>query len=194
MKMIGTTKTQRSQREFHKSKALFPPLLKSSCTLCLCGLIVFLLVFTLPAFGQEALDDGVVTADEVNRVAQRLYCPVCPNERLDACQTAACASWRDDIRRQLEAGQTEEQIVADFVRRYGERAAGTPLDPTLRALSLYTPYIFAVIVLVIGVVTFLRWRGHRSAAQVAADGAVTAAGETPDDAYRQLLEQDLEGK
>jgi cytochrome c-type biogenesis protein CcmH len=150
-----------------------------------------LLFLVVPAFAQEALDDGVVTADEVNTVAQRLYCPVCPNERLDACQTAACASWREDIRRQLEAGQTEEQIVADFVRRYGERAAGTPLDPTLRAVSLYTPYIFAVIVLVIGVVTFMRWRGQRTVAKVTAEGRTLPPGDTPDDAYRQLLERDL---
>jgi cytochrome c-type biogenesis protein CcmH len=157
-------------------------------------LYLILLATGFPAFAQEALDDGVVTADEVNIVAQRLYCPVCPNERLDACQTAACASWRDDIRRQLEAGQTEDQIVADFVRRYGERAAGTPLDPTLRALSIYTPYIFAVIILVIGVVTFLRWRGHRSIAKLSTEGGVSAPSATPDDAYRQLLERDLEGK
>jgi cytochrome c-type biogenesis protein CcmH len=133
----------------------------------------------------------VVTADEVNHIAQRLYCPVCPNERLDACQTSACASWREDIRRQLEAGQTEDEIVADFVRRYGERAAGTPLDPTLRAISIYTPYVLAGIALAIGVGTFLRWRGRRSVARMGADGSVLPPSDTPDDAYRQLLEKDL---
>lgn len=157
------------------------------------GFVLLLLVIAPPAFAQEALDDGVVTADEVNAVAQRLYCPVCPNERLDACQTAACVSWREDIRRQLEAGQSEDQIVADFVRRYGERAAGTPLDPTLRALSIYTPYVFAVIVLVIGVITFLRWRGHRSAPKLTTEGGIASPSDTTDDPYRQLLEKDLDG-
>jgi cytochrome c-type biogenesis protein CcmH/NrfF len=157
----------------------------------LCSSILFFLFLVFPAFAQDALDDGVVTADEVNIVAQRLYCPVCPNERLDACQTAACASWREDIRRQLEAGQTEDEIVADFVRRYGERAAGTPLDPTLRALSIYTPYIFAVIALMLGVVTFLRWRGQRSIAKMRTEGGGSLATDTPDEAYRQLLERDL---
>ena len=152
------------------------------------GLILILfLCFALPALAQEAMDDGVVTADEVNRVSQRLYCPVCPNERLDACQTQACASWRDDIRRQLEEGLSEEQIVADFVARYGERAAGTPLDPTLRALSLYTPYVVAALALVVGVVTFLRWRRRPSAATAGSSTATTA----PDDPYRSILERDL---
>jgi cytochrome c-type biogenesis protein CcmH/NrfF len=151
------------------------------------GLILFLVLFALPVFAQEAMDDGEVTADEVNAVAQRLYCPVCPNERLDACQTQACASWREDIRRQLEEGQSEEQIVADFVARYGERAAGTPLDPTLRGLSLYTPYVIAVLALVLAVITFMRWRRRSTTAPAAPNSAAKAE----DDPYRSMLEQDL---
>lgn len=156
----------------------------------LCGLIIFVFLLTLPVFAQDALDDGMVTADEVNRVAQRLYCPVCPNERLDACQTEACVSWRDDIRRQLEAGQTEEQIVASFVARYGERAAGTPQDPTLRALSLVTPYVIALVALALGAMTFLRWRRHALPVGTAANTPAP----TPDDPYRSVLERDLEEK
>jgi cytochrome c-type biogenesis protein CcmH/NrfF len=151
------------------------------------GLILLLFLFALPVFAQEAMDDGVVTADEVNAVSQRLYCPVCPNERLDACQTQACASWRDDIRRQLEEGLTEEQIVADFVARYGERAAGTPLDPTLRGLSLYTPYVAAALALVLGIITFLRWRRRPASAPAGSSTTTTAQ----DDSYRSILEQDL---
>jgi cytochrome c-type biogenesis protein CcmH len=154
-------------------------------------LIFLFFLFALPVFAQNALDDGVVTADEVNMVSRRLYCPVCPNERLDACQTQACINWREDIRSQLEAGRSEDEIVADFVQRYGERAAGTPLDPTLRALSLYTPYVIAGIALVVGVVTFLRWRGQRSAAKMVADGATPLSNIAPDDDYRQLVERDL---
>lgn len=190
MKVMRTTKTQRTQRG-NIEGARCAPAIKSWCSLCLGGLllVLFFSVLALPAFAQDALDDGVVTADEVNMVARRLYCPVCPNERLDACQTQACADWRDDIRVQLEAGKTEDQIVADFVARYGERAAGVPIDPTLNALSVYTPYVIAVLALVVGVFTFLRRR--KRPAQSALYNAAPGTNE-PDQAYRSALERDVE--
>jgi len=82
-----------------------------------------------------------VTDDDVNAVAQDLYCPVCENITLDTCGTEACADWRYEIRLQLEAGLNEDEIKADFVRRFGDRVVGTPYDPALRALSLATPVL-----------------------------------------------------
>lgn len=157
----------------------------------LCGSIIFLLLLlvALPAAAQDAMADGIVTADEVNAVSQRLYCPVCPNERLDTCQTQACASWREDIRQQLISGMSEDQIVSEFVRRYGERAAGTPIDPTLRALSLYTPYIITIGLLGVGAITFLRWRRR---ATVPAKATASAIPTEQDAGYRSMLERDLD--
>lgn len=146
------------------------------------------------AFAQDG-PVRVVTDDDVNAVAYGLYCPVCPNERLDSCMTEACVSWREDIRAQLEAGRTPEEVVADFVARYGERAVGIPLDPFLRAFSIYTPYLFALAALVLAVITLLRWRGRRQVGsapvQPAAAGEPQAAAEDRD--YRALLERDLRG-
>lgn len=142
---------------------------------------------TVIVFAQSG--DVAVTDDMVNEIAYSLYCPVCPNERLDSCQTDACVSWRADIRRQLEAGRTRDEIVRDFVARYGERAVGTPLDPTLYALSVYVPFIIAGVALVIGLATFLRWRTRR-AVPVSSPQTTDSA---PDDPYRSRLEQDIQG-
>jgi cytochrome c-type biogenesis protein CcmH len=143
----------------------------------------------LPAATQEATQP--VTFDQVNAIANKLYCPVCPNETLDACQTQACVQWRDQIREGLEAGQSEQQIIDGFVERYGDRVLGTPQDPALRALSLVTPFLIAGLALVVGVFTFLRWRGRpgsqTAGSQVAPASGVSSAG----DAYRDQLEQDL---
>ena len=48
--------------------------------------------------------ERAVTDDQVNAIAQQLYCPVCENVPLDVCPTAACAQWRATIREKLEAG------------------------------------------------------------------------------------------
>lgn len=132
-------------------------------------LVGCVLIGALIGVGGAAAQDGgptprPVTDDEVNAVARLLYCPVCPNERLDTCQTAACASWRDEIRDQLAAGRTESQIVAYFVANYGERAVGVPQDPLLQAFSVITPIVIGVLAFVGGAL-FLRAAGRIDRAQ-----------------------------
>ncbi len=148
------------------------------------ALLGVLLLAALPGIAQES--GTTVTFDQVNEIARHLYCPVCPNETLDICQTQACAQWREEIRVQLAEGQTEQQIVDSFVRRYGDRVLGTPQDPALRALSLVTPFVIAGAALLFGVLTFLRWRG-RPMQQPQSAGTVSASS----DPYRDQLERDL---
>ncbi|MFQ5814281.1 MAG: cytochrome c-type biogenesis protein CcmH [Anaerolineae bacterium] len=73
------------------------------------------------------------TANEVNRIAKQLYCPVCPNTPLDVCETKACEDWRALIRDMLAAGESEEAIIDYFVAQYGTRVLAAPprRGPTL---------------------------------------------------------------
>lgn len=119
-----------------------------------------LLALVVPVLAQ---DGGAVTADEVNTIAKKMYCPVCENIPLDVCGTAACAQWRDEIRIQLEQGYTEQEIINDFVGRYGDRVVGTPQDPTLRALSLVTPWVIGALVVALAGFSLLRWWRGRGA-------------------------------
>jgi cytochrome c-type biogenesis protein CcmH len=155
------------------------------------GLLSLLLVFGVligTAIGMLAqADPTTITDDQVMDVARSLYCPVCPNEPLDTCQTEACYRWREDIRQQLAAGRTHDQIIADFVARYGERASAVPLDPTLNALSLVTPFVIAAIALALGAVVVLRWR-RRQPLSVAVSSSPMPADAS---AYRARLEEDV---
>jgi cytochrome c-type biogenesis protein CcmH len=128
-----------------------------------------------------------VTADEVNAIARTLYCPVCENITLDTCGTAACDDWRYEIRLQLEAGYTPQQIKDDFVRRFGDRVVGTPQDPTLRALSLVTPYVLVMV----GLMLLLRlYAGGRSKPQRHVLDALPARPAVTDDELRARIERD----
>lgn len=151
---------------------------------------VLILLLALPAFAQEPVSTPEVSADDVNAIARQMYCPVCENIPLDVCPTAACAQWRDEIRAQLEAGSTEDEVIANFVARYGDRVVGTPQDPTLRALSLVTPWVIGILVVVVAALWLIRWR--RGAAVPAPAGGVPAPETAPDDAYRARLERDLQ--
>lgn len=132
--------------------------------------------------------DSTVTDDQVNAIAKKLYCPVCENITLDTCGTAACADWRYEIRLQLEAGRSEQQIIDDFVTRFGDRVVGTPQDALLRALSLVTPWVIIVaVLLVLGRMFWMRRRPH-SLDATAPETTVNAAQK-----YQDLIERDLEG-
>lgn len=156
------------------------------------GLLILVLALSAPlaARAQEDVQPGttrVVTDDEVNAIANKLFCPVCENITLDTCGTAACDDWRYEIRLQLEQGYTEAQIVEDFVRRFGDRVVGTPLDPTLRAISLYTPWLLVAAALIASGVVLMKRRTSKPTLAAANGAAVSPAR----DRYADLFEQDL---
>ena len=127
-----------------------------------------------------------VTADEVNRIAKQMYCPVCENEPLDACRTAACQQWRAQIGQLLAEGQTEQQIKDYFVVRYGVRVlAQPPAEGT--SLWLYVLPIVGLIVGAVIVVLLLRRLRARGAQTVAAAAAPRPSG----DEYIDQVERDL---
>lgn len=147
--------------------------------------LALMLTAALPAAAQ---DGSAVTDDQVNEIANKVYCPVCENITLDVCGTAACADWRYEIRLQLEQGKTEQEIIDDFVTRFGDRVVGTPQDPTLRALSLVSPWVLIGLGLILAVGIIIRWRMMSTSAAVAESPSVPAS---TGDRYRDLLEQDL---
>jgi cytochrome c-type biogenesis protein CcmH len=139
------------------------------------------------AVAQEIAATPEITDDMVNAIAKKLYCPVCENITLDTCGTAACADWRYEIRLQLEQGRTEQQIIDDFVTRFGDRVVGTPEDATLRALSLVTPWVISAgILLILGRMLLAR---RRVPLPTGVPPAATTAAAQP---YHDLIEQDLD--
>lgn len=152
------------------------------------SLMLLLLALIVAVVGGPVIAQGQpVTADEINAVAKRLYCPTCENIPLDTCGTSACIDWRAEIGVMLSEGLNEQEIINAFVAQYGERVAATPQDPSLRALSLVTPYVIAFMALGIGIFTFTRWQRNKT-------GLVTASiPVTQTDAdYRARLEHDLQ--
>jgi len=133
--------------------------------------------------------DRTVTADDVNAIAKKLYCPVCENIPLDNCGTAACVDWRYEIQLQLEAGVTEQEIIDDFVYRFGDRVVGTPQDPLLRAISLAIPWLFTIVGGLSVIFLLVRVRLQKSK-------NVSEPSNLSDDStdhYQSLLEQDISG-
>jgi cytochrome c-type biogenesis protein CcmH len=131
-----------------------------------------------------------ITDDDVNNIAEQLYCPVCENIPLETCGTAACRDWRNEIGIYLLNGMTEDEIIDDFVLRFGDRVVGTPKDPTLRALSLVTPWVLVGLMLAAAAYTYTRWSTQEEQDEPFVGAPV---GEVPpkDEDYLARLEKDL---
>lgn len=146
-------------------------------------LALLLPLLTSPVAAQEVSDD------EVNAVARKLYCPVCENIPLDDCETPACRQWRGEIRFQLNAGNSPQAIIDDFVARYGQRVVGTPTDPTLRALALLTPWALALGALLLGAARIRRWHRQRTMSPLPPSDSAGVA-----DDVRARIEADLRAR
>lgn len=101
------------------------------------GIVVLLLLALLWVTAVAAQEP---TADEVNRIAKKLYCPVCPNTPLDVCETKACEDWRALIRDMLAAGKDEEAILEYFVSQYGVQVLAAPPRRGFTALVWILPF------------------------------------------------------
>jgi len=92
------------------------------------AILLILLATQFTTFSVALAQGTSPTDDEVNKIAKKLYCPVCENTPLDVCPTEACRQWREQIREMLSKGKTEEEIIDYFAVTYGERASGDPRD------------------------------------------------------------------
>jgi len=153
------------------------------------GLMVILVILALPV--TVAAQGPQVTANDVNRVAKQLYCPVCPNTPLDVCETQACEDWRELIRQKLEAGETDEQIIAYFVAQYGQRVLATPPARGFNLLGYVVPPL--LLLAGVGFLAFLlrSWTRRPARAAVAEDRALPALKDLPPE-YLERLERELE--
>lgn len=152
-------------------------------------LMTLVWVAVVPSLAQDNTGPvRVVTDDEVNAIAKKLFCPVCENIPLDACGTAACADWRYEIRLQLESGMTEQQIIDDFVYRFGERVVHIPKALHLRLLSLAVPVIAIAAALYLSI-RFFNKRRREPEMELTAESQAAAA----ESDYHALLEKDVAG-
>jgi cytochrome c-type biogenesis protein CcmH len=162
------------------------------------GVVWLALVISLSVVGMASAQDGtlptpvpgsqsrVVTQDQVNAIAKQMYCPVCENEPLDACRTAACQQWRAQIAQMLSEGQTEQQIKQYFVDRYGLRVLAQPPAEGNSLLLWALPAVALVVGGGYVALLMRRMRARGAAASVAGAGPVRTG-----DEYLDRVEQDL---
>ena len=73
------------------------------------------------------------TDDAVRRIASQLMCPVCEGQTVEDSASGLARDMRTLIRQRVEAGESDQQILDEFVASYGD---GILTEPPKRGISL----------------------------------------------------------
>ncbi len=166
------------------------------------SVLLGIMLAATPAAGQQAAgpesmpatDDmhGTVRIDndEERAVFSAVTCTCgCPRLDLTTCSCSYAEAARDRIRGQMRAGETKDQIVAEYAKQYGSDKLAVPPNTGLYRI------IYAVPVLGIGFAAFglirmlRRWRRNDDDS----DPKPPIAGQPPKDAYDARLDDELKG-
>lgn len=125
-----------------------------------------------------------ITADEVNRVARQLWCPLCGGRlRLDSCELKACAQMREVIAIKLAEGENQQSIRDYFLEQYGPQILGEPPRQGFNWLAWIVP-----VVAVTGGGLFL-WLRMQQMARPLRLSSARAGGAEADEQERRLDEE-----
>jgi cytochrome c-type biogenesis protein CcmH/NrfF len=150
-----------------------------------------------PAAGQQSMgasDDMHGTVRIENDAERAVFSSVnctCGCARLDlttcSCGTAEAA--RERIRDKMQAGETRDQIVAEYAKQYGKDALAVP--PNTGAFRIiYAVPVLGIALGAFGLVRMLRrWRRNDGDD----DPKPPTAGQPPKDAYDARLDDELKG-
>ncbi len=133
--------------------------------------VVLLLVFlAVPAFAvqpDEIMDDPALE-ERARQISQGLRCLVCRNENIDESNADLARDLRLAVRERLLTGDSDTEVVAYLVDRYGEYVL---LRPDMRGANLILWLAGPVMLLGgLGIAAFyLRRRGTREVQPAALD-------------------------
>ncbi len=124
----------------HDSQKAGPPLSRGRRLRALTRLlfIPFLVVASLAV----AQDQNAALDRRVMNLAHELRCLVCQNETLADSQAPLAADLRNQIREQLAAGKSEQQVVDFLVARYGDFVLYRPPLKGTTLLLWAGPFLF----------------------------------------------------
>ena len=118
-----------------------------------------ILVLTALAVGIAALaivavrgEPPPTKAQQVQQIAAGLHCPICKDLSVADSPAPLAQQMRQEIAQKLRAGESWDQIRADFVAAYGDSVLMSPPRAGLAGAAYYLP----LLVLAVGVIAAVR--------------------------------------
>lgn len=144
---------------------MIPGPLQSSCAMLFC----LLSALAGAAFAREAAPTAADVAVERRMVAisEELRCLVCQNESLAGSQADLAKDLRREIREQIRAGRSDQEILDFMVGRYGDFVRYRPPLKGTTLLLWFGPFLLLVAGIAV-LLAYLRRRSRRIAESVPA--------------------------
>ncbi len=147
------------------------------------ALVIVLATAAIAATALRGAGAPLTLDDRARQVASTLRCPVCLNLSVADSPSPVAQEMRRQIREDLQAGMTGDQIRAQFVASYGEWILLTPPRQGLTLLAWVLPPLVFLVAGFAVLLSVRRWATRR------VRPAATAA--TLSDQDRELLAREL---
>lgn len=106
-------------------------------------------------------DNSPRTADErVQHLSQQVRCPTCGGLSVEQSTAPLAVSSKEEIRTRVQQGQSDEQIRAYFVSRYGSTALMSPEKTGINRVPWIVPILLVVLAAAVLVLVVKRWRSQ----------------------------------
>ncbi len=111
---------------------------------------------------KEAVPDAADPAIEKRMItlSKNLRCLVCQNESLAASQAELALDLKQEIREMMKKGDSDKEIVAYLVHRYGDFVLYNPPVKSTTLLLWFGPFVFLFAGLIILFVTIQKRRSQ----------------------------------
>ncbi|HLR06953.1 MAG TPA: cytochrome c-type biogenesis protein [Pyrinomonadaceae bacterium] len=133
-------------------------------------LILLLISLAGPALAKEAkpVEDPQID-QRMQALTQQLRCLVCQNETLADSRADLAEDLRKEIREQMKAGKSDQEIIAFLTQRYGDFVLYKPPVKATTYLLWFGPFVL----LLGGTLLLYRYLKHRR--EIIQDQPLTAA-------------------
>ena len=111
--------------------------------------IILLLTVLLSLFGATLAKEAQPNEDpkveqRMKALTEQLRCMVCQNETLDASRADLAENLRKEIREQIQAGKTDQEIIAFLTQRYGDYVLYNPPVKKTTYLLWFGPFVLLI--------------------------------------------------
>lgn len=127
-------------------------------------LLIVLLALSATTFALDNIADPAIEA-RLKRLSTELRCLVCQNSTLADSDAPLARDLRNEIRKLMIEGKTDDEVVQYLVARYGDFVRFRPPVNTSTALLWFGPFLM----LIIGAMTLFIMLKRRNAALSAED-------------------------
>jgi cytochrome c-type biogenesis protein CcmH len=130
--------------------------------------LLFVVVVTFLAIGSQGTTGDLTAQDRVTSLSRTVACPACNGESVADSNHPSSQEIRREMALRIEQGQSDDQIRAYLVSRFGEATLLTPPSSGVGSIVWIAPVVALIVAVTALVVVFRRWQ-HDPTSDVATD-------------------------